>query len=120
MIFVLGFQFEFEFEFNFVWILDYTETVYHSSSVLSTLSSSWTSKPPLAVKYRLDADSLDQPGGPKSLCSTLDRLLAWEKKLYEEVKVIEIKIKLIRYFPLIFENFIWWAFNNNNKGLIFN
>ncbi|GMN56411.1 hypothetical protein TIFTF001_025514 [Ficus carica] len=71
------------------------KTVYHSSSVLSTLSSSWTSKPPLAVKYRLDAGSLDKPGGLKSLCSTLDRLLAWEKKLYQEVKAREgVKIEL--------------------------
>ncbi|KAF4402291.1 nitrate regulatory gene2 protein [Cannabis sativa] len=70
------------------------KTVYHSSSVLSTLSSSWTSKPPLAVRYRLDATSLEQQGGPKSLCSTLDRLLAWEKKLYEEVKAREtVKIE---------------------------
>ena len=61
--------------------------MYHSNSMLSNLSSSWTSKPPLAVKYRLDAGSLDEPGGSKSLCCTLDRLLAWEKKLYGEVKV---------------------------------
>lgn len=59
----------------------------HSSSVLSNLSSTWTSKPPLEVKYRMDTTALDQPGGPKSLSSSLDRLLAWEKKLYEEVKV---------------------------------
>jgi hypothetical protein len=26
-------------------------------------------------------------GGPRSLCSTVERLLAWEKKLYDEVKV---------------------------------
>ncbi|XP_042939531.1 uncharacterized protein LOC122274569 [Carya illinoinensis] len=63
------------------------KTVYHSSNVLSNLSSNWTSKPPLAVKYRIDG-SLDEPGGPKSLCSTLERLLAWEKKLYEEVKCL--------------------------------
>ncbi|KAG7025344.1 hypothetical protein SDJN02_11839 [Cucurbita argyrosperma subsp. argyrosperma] len=70
------------------------KTVYHSSSVLSTLSSTWTSKPPLSVKYRLDIGSLDQQGGSKSLCSTLDRLLAWEKKLYEEVKAREsVKIE---------------------------
>ncbi|KAH7576217.1 hypothetical protein JRO89_XS01G0014900 [Xanthoceras sorbifolium] len=70
------------------------KTVYHSSSMLSTLSSSWTSKPPLAVKYRLDTGGLNEPGGPKSLCSTLDRLLAWEKKLYEEVKSREgVKIE---------------------------
>lgn len=76
----------------FGWILIgcffFVETVYHSSSLLSSLSSTWTSKPPLAVKYRLDAGSLDEPGGLKSLCSTLERLLAWEKKLYEEVKVM--------------------------------
>ncbi|KAA8515849.1 hypothetical protein F0562_019028 [Nyssa sinensis] len=65
------------------------KTVYHSSGVLSNLSSSWTSKPPLAVKYRFEPGSLDEPGGSKSLCSTLERLLAWEKKLYEEVKARE-------------------------------
>ncbi|KAK8479937.1 hypothetical protein V6N13_021027 [Hibiscus sabdariffa] len=70
------------------------KTVYHSSSMFSTLSSSWTSKPPLAVKYRLDATALHETGGSKSLCSTLDRLLAWEKKLYEEVKAREgVKIE---------------------------
>ncbi|KAM1370034.1 hypothetical protein ACFX15_039799 [Malus domestica] len=71
------------------------KTVYHSSSVLSSLSSTWSSKPPLAVKYRLDAGSLNsEPGGSKSLCSTFERLLAWEKKLYEEVKAREgVKIE---------------------------
>ncbi|KAG7595400.1 hypothetical protein ISN44_As06g000120 [Arabidopsis suecica] len=71
------------------------KTVYHSSSVLSNLSASWTSKPPLAVKYKLDASTLnDEHGGLKSLCSTLDRLLAWEKKLYEDVKAREgVKIE---------------------------
>ncbi|KAL4325979.1 hypothetical protein GQ457_11G000500 [Hibiscus cannabinus] len=70
------------------------KTVYHSSSILSNLSSSWTSKPPLAVKYRLDSAALSEPGRSKSLCSTLDRLLAWEKKLYEEVKAREgVKIE---------------------------
>uniref|UniRef100_A0A1J3GC52 DUF632 domain-containing protein n=1 Tax=Noccaea caerulescens TaxID=107243 RepID=A0A1J3GC52_NOCCA len=70
------------------------KTVYHSSSVLSNLSANWTSKPPLAVKYKLDASTLDEEGGLKSLCSTLDRILAWEKKLYEEVKAREgVKIE---------------------------
>lgn len=70
------------------------KTVYHSSGMLSNLSSSWTSKPPIAVKYRLDPNSIDQPGGPKSICSTLERLLAWEKKLYQEVKAREgVKIE---------------------------
>ncbi|CAJ1948074.1 unnamed protein product [Sphenostylis stenocarpa] len=70
------------------------KTLYHSNSILSKLSSSWTSKPPLVVKYRLDAGSLDGPGGSKSLCSTLERLLAWENKLYHEVKAREgVKIE---------------------------
>ncbi|KAL8495677.1 hypothetical protein ACS0TY_019697 [Phlomoides rotata] len=70
------------------------KTVYHSSGMLSNLSSSWTSKPPLAVKYRFDPSSVDESGGTKSLCSTLDRLLAWEKKLYQEVKAREgVKIE---------------------------
>ncbi|XAR54187.1 hypothetical protein NMG60_11029214 [Bertholletia excelsa] len=65
------------------------KTVYHSSGVFSNLSSSWTSKPPIAVKYRFEPGSLDEPGSSKSLCSTLERLLAWEKKLYQEVKARE-------------------------------
>ncbi|XP_047337456.1 nitrate regulatory gene2 protein [Impatiens glandulifera] len=65
------------------------KTVYHSSGMLSNLSSSWTSKPPLAVKYKFNADSINEPGGNKSLCSTLERLLAWEKKLYQEIKARE-------------------------------
>ncbi|KAK9065438.1 hypothetical protein SSX86_014837 [Deinandra increscens subsp. villosa] len=70
------------------------KTVYHSSGVLSNLSSSWTSKPPLAVKYRFEPGSIGEPGGLKSLCSTLDQLLAWEMKLYQEVKAREgIKIE---------------------------
>ncbi|KZV49058.1 hypothetical protein F511_11009 [Dorcoceras hygrometricum] len=70
------------------------KTVYHSSGMLSNLSSSWTSKPPLAVKYRFEPDSIEQSGGPKSLCSSLERLLAWEKKLYQEVKAREgVKIE---------------------------
>ncbi|XP_057808330.1 LOW QUALITY PROTEIN: nitrate regulatory gene2 protein-like [Salvia miltiorrhiza] len=70
------------------------KTVYHSSGMLSNLSSSWTSKPPLAVKYRFDPSSIEQSGDSKSLCSTLERLLAWEKKLYQEVKAREgVKIE---------------------------
>lgn len=60
--------------------------MYHSSGVFSTISSTWSSRPPLAVKYRFEPSSIDE-GGQKSLCSTLERLLAWEKKLYQEVKV---------------------------------
>ncbi|CAI9101248.1 OLC1v1038526C1 [Oldenlandia corymbosa var. corymbosa] len=70
------------------------KTVYHSSGVFSNLSSSWTSKPPLVVKYKFEPGSLEESGGAKSLCSTLERLLAWEKKLYQEVKAREgVKIE---------------------------
>ncbi|KAL8227959.1 hypothetical protein R6Q57_015543 [Mikania cordata] len=70
------------------------KTVYHSSGMLSNLSSSWTSKPPLAIKYRFEPGSIGAPGDSKSLCSTLDQLLAWEVKLYQEVKAREgVKIE---------------------------
>uniref|UniRef100_A0ACD5TMH2 Uncharacterized protein n=1 Tax=Avena sativa TaxID=4498 RepID=A0ACD5TMH2_AVESA len=71
------------------------KTVYHSNSVLSALSSTWTSKPPLAVRYKLDANALEVGSMEgKSHGSTLERLLAWEKKLYEEVKAREsVKIE---------------------------
>ncbi|KAJ1296233.1 hypothetical protein BS78_01G284200 [Paspalum vaginatum] len=71
------------------------KTVYHSNSVLSALSSTWTSKPPLAVRYKLDANALEMASTEgKSHGSTLERLLAWEKKLYEEVKAREsVKIE---------------------------
>ncbi|RZC67592.1 hypothetical protein C5167_011281 [Papaver somniferum] len=45
----------------------------------------FTSKPPLEIKYQLDTSVLAEQG-PKSHFSTLERLLAWEKKLYQEVK----------------------------------
>ncbi|KAJ6808210.1 putative MICOS complex subunit MIC60 [Iris pallida] len=70
------------------------KTVYHSNSVLSALASTWSSKPPLAIKYRLDTGVLEDSGGGKGHGSTLERLLAWEKKLYEEVKAREcVKIQ---------------------------
>ncbi|KAG6508419.1 protein ROLLING AND ERECT LEAF 2-like [Zingiber officinale] len=68
--------------------------VYHSNSVLSTLSSSWTSKPPLAIRYSLDTSALEESDRGKSHGSTLERLLAWETKLYKEVKAREgVKIE---------------------------
>lgn len=78
------------------------ETVYHSNSVLSALASTWTSKPPLAVRYKLDTNSLEMGSMEgKSHGSTLERLLAWEKKLYEEVKVILLSISR----PLVTVNY---------------
>ena len=70
-------------------ISSFAETVYHSNSVLSALSSTWTSKPPLAVRYKLDTNALEMESTEgKSHGSTLERLLAWDKNLYKEVKVI--------------------------------
>ncbi|KAL0913443.1 hypothetical protein M5K25_016905 [Dendrobium thyrsiflorum] len=70
------------------------KTVYHSNSVLSALSSSWSSKPPLAIRYQLDTGTLEESSVGKSHGSTLERLFAWEKKLYEEVKAREgVKIE---------------------------
>nr|ACL52607.1 unknown [Zea mays] len=71
------------------------KTGYHSNSVLSAFSSTWTSKPPLAVRYKLDTNALEMESTEgKSHGSTLERLLAWEKKLYEEVKAREsVKIE---------------------------
>ncbi|CAN6479565.1 unnamed protein product [Victoria cruziana] len=66
-----------------------TRTVYHSNNVFTNLSSTWTSKPPLAIKYSMKTGALIESGGRKSHCSTLEQLLAWEKKLYEEVKARE-------------------------------
>lgn len=70
------------------------KTVYHSNSLLSALSSSFSSKPPLSVRYQLDTGALVDSGVEKSHGSTLERLLAWEKKLYGEVKAREgVKIE---------------------------
>ncbi|XP_015697082.2 protein ROLLING AND ERECT LEAF 2 [Oryza brachyantha] len=71
------------------------KTVYHSNSLLSSLSSTWSSKPPLAVRYKLDTNALEMESMEgKSHGSTLERLLAWEKKLYQEVKAREsVKIE---------------------------
>ncbi|XP_051132981.1 nitrate regulatory gene2 protein-like [Andrographis paniculata] len=65
------------------------KTILHSNGILNSLTSTWTSKPPLTVKYRLEMSSIEQCGGPRGLCSSLDRLLAWETKLYQEVKARE-------------------------------
>jgi hypothetical protein len=67
------------------------------------------------VKYRLDTGSLIEPGGPRSLCSTVERLLAWEKKLYDEVKVsfapqIEWLWFLSEKLEVLFYNYFFLSF----------
>lgn len=62
------------------------KNLYHSSNVFNTLSWTWTSKPPLAIRYSLEPSKISSSSKHGSHCSTLESLLAWEKKLYEEVK----------------------------------
>ncbi|XP_078445769.1 bZIP domain class transcription factor (DUF630 and DUF632) [Wolffia australiana] len=73
--------------------------VYHSNSLLSNLSATLTSKPPLEIRYELDGGAMDgaTKEGNNSHCSALEKLLTWEKKLYREVKEREgVKIGLER------------------------
>ncbi|XP_054823689.1 protein ALTERED PHOSPHATE STARVATION RESPONSE 1-like isoform X2 [Prosopis cineraria] len=60
----------------------------HSSSSKSLLISSWRSS---SSSTELGVDSCDECGGmgSGSHASTIERLYAWEKKLYEEVKAGE-------------------------------
>lgn len=63
---------------------------HHSAKVFSALSSwGWPSKSPIVVTR----DSIDLNNNGRSIhgshCSTLERLYAWEKKLYDEVRCRE-------------------------------
>lgn len=62
------------------------KNLYHSSNVFNSLPWTWASKPPLAIRYTLEPSIFDTSGTHGSHCSTLERLLAWEKKLYQEVR----------------------------------
>lgn len=62
------------------------KNLYHSPNVFNALSWTWSSKPPLAIRYSLEPGKMSSSSKHGSHCSTLERLLAWEKKLYEEVK----------------------------------
>lgn len=63
---------------------------HHSAKVFSALSSwGWPSKSPMVVSR----DSISMNKNERSIhgshCSTLERLYAWEKKLYDEVRCRE-------------------------------
>lgn len=62
--------------------------MHHPDGIRSDLSSCWTSKPWSHVRYEFGPNSLERSGSSKSLCSTLERLLAWENNLYQGVKVV--------------------------------
>lgn len=60
---------------------------YNSARVFSTFNWTW-SRNPLLTKEELESN-LDESGRNASHALTLERLLAWEKKLFEEVKAVE-------------------------------
>lgn len=60
---------------------------YNSARVFSALSWNW-SRSSLSSKEELESN-VDESGRNASHVLTLERLLAWEKKLFEEVKVVE-------------------------------
>lgn len=60
---------------------------YHSARVFSALSWNW-SRSPLSAKDEVE-NNAEENNKNGSHALTLERLLAWEKKLYEEVKLME-------------------------------
>lgn len=67
---------------------------HHSAKVFSALSSwGWPSKSPSKSPMVVNRDVIDLNKNERSIhgshCSTLERLYAWEKKLYEEVRCRE-------------------------------
>lgn len=59
---------------------------YRSAKVFSALSWSWSLKSPLVCKDTVEILNTDEPDARGSHCWTLERLYAWEKRLYEEVR----------------------------------
>ncbi|GLJ24529.1 hypothetical protein SUGI_0468690 [Cryptomeria japonica] len=66
-----------------------TKNFEHPTKLFSALNWSWPSKSPhVARRDSVDLNN-DDCGRQGSHCSTLERLYAWEKKLYEEVRLGE-------------------------------
>lgn len=59
---------------------------YRSAKVFSALSWSWSLKSPHVCKDTVEFFNTDEPFSRGSHCSTLERLYAYEKRLYEEVR----------------------------------
>ncbi|GLJ15937.1 hypothetical protein SUGI_0263380 [Cryptomeria japonica] len=57
---------------------------YHSAKVFSALYWSWSSKSPLAGRDIIKFQIIDESGRRGSHCSTLEKLHAQKKRLYEE------------------------------------
>ncbi|KAH9307884.1 hypothetical protein KI387_035795 [Taxus chinensis] len=65
------------------------ENFHHSAKVFSALSWGWPARSPhVGRRENIDLNK-DDCGTQGSHCSTLERLYAWEKKLYEEVRMGE-------------------------------
>lgn len=69
---------------------DSKKNSYQSAKVFSALSWSWSSKSPLAGRDSIEFQSIEESGRRGSHCSTLEKLHAGEKKLYEEVRSCEL------------------------------
>lgn len=76
---------------------------YHSAKVFTALSWSWSLKSPHVCKDTVEFRNTDEPYYRGSHCSTLERLYACEKRLYEEVRsgestkrIYEKKLALLR------------------------
>ncbi|GLJ52593.1 hypothetical protein SUGI_1119280 [Cryptomeria japonica] len=63
---------------------------YQSAKVFSALSWSWSSKSPLAGRDSMEYQNIDESGRRGSHCSTLEKLHARERRLYEEVRSCEL------------------------------
>ncbi|KAH7295040.1 hypothetical protein KP509_27G029900 [Ceratopteris richardii] len=63
-------------------------TTHRSARVFSVLSWNWSRSPVRRSGGELESQQKDSDSGKKSHALTLERLLAWEKKLVEEVKVV--------------------------------
>lgn len=76
-----------------------TQMVYHhlgfldlkdSSKVFNAITSHWSRKTSLAMRDAYEDTDIAECGMHGSHASTLERLYAWEKKLYDEVKAGEL------------------------------
>lgn len=81
----------------------FNKNSYRSAKVFSALSWSWSLKSPLVCKDTVGLLNTGEPYSQGSHCATLERLCAWEKKLYEKVRnresakiTLQKKMRLLR------------------------
>lgn len=103
------------YRFDVVVYILITGAVHHPDGIRSDLSSCWTSKPWLPVRYEFGPNSLERSGSSKSLCSTLERLLAWENNLYQGVKVV-VAVYHFGFLCSVFWFLLYRSLMSNNVG----